>query len=604
MRCSKHEVTLGILGDAPQVKRCILEYVHDLTERYSTTWIVNLYCFQSTFFQKGAPSMPVDLVKQQIQRFLATDTPEVLAIKGGWGVGKTFSWDKYIEEFKDECALKSYSYVSLFGINSIDELKQTAFLNTVDTKRIGESPNIKGYSRKVADLVKDTKIPYVSRYVGGIGGLIDSVSQLAMSKTIICFDDLERHSDKITIKDFMGLVSYFKERKDCKIVLLLNEETGEQSFEDYKKYKEKVVDRQLHFEPTAKQCFDIMSANRNFEFKEYIRDCCVGLNIKNKRVIKKIIDLVDEFLACVDEYDEELKKQVIHSTIVLGWCYYCHGADKEAIPEFVFVARSGLRKSDDNLGWTEKKTKRWNNLLESYGYMLTDEIDLAVAKGIEQGYLDKGSLIPLCEHKQKEINIRKESQKWNEAWNVFHGSFDDNEEAVAKAMEEGMRDIASTTSCSQYSSGVKLLRTIGRDDKADELIEFFIESRKDKPEVFNVDSIVTNPFGIKDEKFRERLREAYLECKPEPTVLEILELRKGSNSYNSSEVEILNKLSQSQFVDLFKGFKGEDLTLYIKACILLSSGSQELAEKVGGAINEIAGSSRLNEYRMGKFRTR
>lgn len=493
--------------------------------------------------------------------------------------------------------------MSLFGINSIDELKQTTFLNTVDTKRIGESPNIKGYSRKVADLVKDTKIPYVSKYVGGIGSLIDSVSQLAMNKTIICFDDLERHSDKITIKDFMGLVSYFKEQKGCKVVLLLNEEAGEKTFEDYKKYKEKVVDRQLHFEPTAKQCFDTMSAGYDFEFKEYVHDCCVGLKIKNKRVIKKIIEHVNDFLACVEGYDDELKKQVIHSTIVLSWCYYCHGADKEAIPEFGFVARSGLRKSNDNLGWTEKKTKRWNAFLDSYGYMMTDEIDLEVAKGIEQGFLNEEALMPLCEHKQREIDIRKESQKWDEAWNIFHGSFDSNEDAVAEAMEEGMKDIASSTSCSQYSSGLKLLRTLGKDEKADELIEFFIESRKDNPELFNVDSILTNPFEVKDEKFVEKLREAYLELKPEPTVMEILELRKGSNGYNSSEVEVLNKLSQEQFVELFKGFKGEDLTSYIRACMLLSSGSQELAEKVGGAINEIAASSPLNEYRMGKFRT-
>ncbi|MCW4438078.1 KAP family NTPase [Vibrio splendidus] len=544
--------------------------------------------------------MSVELVKEQIRRFLSTDTPEVLAIKGDWGVGKTYSWEKYIEEFKSECALKSYSYVSLFGINSIAELKQTTFLNTIDTKRIGEAPNIKGYSKKVADLVKDTKIPYVSKYVGGIGSLINSVSQLAMNKTIICFDDLERHSKGITIKDFMGLVSFFKEQKGCKVVLLLNEEAGDDTFKDYRKYKEKIVDRQLHFEPTAEQCFDIMFAD-DFEFRDYVRDCCIGLNIKNKRVIRKIVEHTNEFLELVDDFDESIKKQVIHSTIVLSWCYYCHGADEVHIPEFAFVNQSGTRKENEESGWTKEITVRWNMTLNRYGYGYTDEIDLAVARGIEQGFLDKEKLIPLCRHKQKEVEIQHASAKWDEAWKLFHGSFDANEEEVAEAMEAGMRDIATSTSCSQYSSGLMVLRELRKDKKADELIDVFVKARKENPEIFNVDSIVANPFGIKDEKFKEKLKEAYLEFEPKPTVEEILEERKGSNSYNTSEVEIFNELSTEKIEEMFRGFKGDDLTSNIRTFMLLSSSSPELGKKVGEVLDRIA-STELNKSRMAKFR--
>ncbi|MDQ2190364.1 hypothetical protein [Vibrio sp. A14(2019)] len=545
--------------------------------------------------------MSVELVKEQIQRFLSSDTPEVLAIKGDWGVGKTYSWEKYIEEFKNECALKSYSYVSLFGVNSIAELKQTTFLNTIDTKQIGEAPNIKGYSKKVADLVKDTKIPYVSKYVGGIGSLINSVSQLAMNKTIICFDDLERHSKGVTIKDFMGLVSFFKEQKGCKVVLLLNEDAGDDTFKDYKKYKEKIVDRQLHFEPTAKQCFDIMFAD-DFEFRDYIRDCCIGLNIKNKRVIRKIVEHTNEFLELVNDFDEPIKKQVIHSTIVFSWCYYCHGSDELNIPEFAFVNQSGTRKENDKLGWTKEMAVRWNMKLNQYHYGLTDEIDFAVARGIEQGFLDQEKLIPLCEHKQKELEIEKASEKWEHAWKLFHGSFDNNENDIALAFEEGMRDIVPNTSASQYSSGLKVLRTIGWDAKADELIQLFIDSRRDNPEALDVDSIEANPFGIKDEKFIEKLREAYLELKPEPTVQDILDLRRGSNSYNSSEAAILAKLEVNEIYNLFMSFKGEELTEYIRVFLLLAGSNEDLANKVDEALNKISSISELNVYRMGKFR--
>lgn len=544
--------------------------------------------------------MSVELVKEQVQRFLSSDTPEVLAIKGDWGVGKTYSWKKYIEEFKHECALKSYSYVSLFGVNSIVDLKQTTFLNTIDTRLIGEAPNIKGYSKKVADLVKDTKIPYVSKYVGGIGSLINSVSQLAMNKTIICFDDLERHSNGITIKDFMGLVSFLKEEKGCKIVLLLNEDASDDTFQDYKKYKEKIVDRQLHFEPTADQCFDIMFTN-DFEFRDYIRDRCIGLNIKNKRVIRKIVEHTNEFLGLVESFDESIKKQVIHSTIVLSWCYYCHGADEEHVPEFAFVNQSGIRKENDELGWKKEITTCWNMTLNRYGYGYSDEIDLAVARGIEQGFLNKEKLLPLCIDRQKELEIKKASEKWEYAWRLFHGSFNDNDDAIAVAFEEGMRDIVPNTSASQYSSGLKVLRTIGRNDKADELMELFIDSRRDNPEVFNVDGAYS--FEVKDKLFAERLRESYLVLKPEPTVQEILDLRRGSNSYNQSEAGILAKLEVNEIYDLFMSFEGEELTDYIRVFLLLAGSNEDLATKVDEALNKISSISDLNAYRMGKFRT-
>jgi len=543
--------------------------------------------------------MSIDLVKYQIKKFLKDSTAEVLAIKGEWGVGKTYSWQKYIEEFKDECSLKSYSYVSLFGIDSITELKKVVFLNAVDIDSVGDSPNVKGYAKKIATLVKDTKIPYVSRYTGGIGSLINSVSQLSMNNTVICFDDLERHSKGVSIKDFMGLVSFFKEQKKCKIVLLLNEEVGDEAFKDYQKYKEKIVDRQLNFEPTPEECFDAMFTEE-FDFRCYVRECCVGLGIRNKRVIRKIVEHTKEFLELVDGFHESIKKQVIHSTVVLSWCYYCHGEDEHNIPNFSFVNKSGVRIRIKNEDWPDERMKRWNEALNQYGYSYGDEIDMAVANGIEQGFLDKERLISLCENKKKEIDIQESSVKWDEAWKIFHGSFSSNEEDIAIAFENGMKDIAATASASQYSSGLKVLREIGKDEKAEEMIEFFIKSKSGRPESLNVDTVFS--FEVKDEMFVERLRESYSELKPNMTVSEILELRRGSKSYNSSEADILEGLTEDEIYDLFNGFEGEELTDYIRVFMLLGGSNIKLADKVNKALDRISNTSKLNKSRMAKFR--
>ncbi|EKP0279484.1 hypothetical protein JGK46_003383 [Aeromonas bestiarum] len=539
--------------------------------------------------------MSTELIKEQIKRFLSMDKPEVLAIKGEWGVGKTYSWKQYIEEFKNQCALKHYSYVSLFGVDSIDDIKKLVLLNSIDTHKIGQPLNLKSRSKSFVDAIQAIKISGVS-----VGDVLGSISQLAMTKTIICFDDLERHSKGITIKDFMGMVSYFKEEKDCKVILLLNEEAGDKTFEDYRKYKEKIVDKELHFEPTADECFDIMYAD-DFEFRDYVRDCCIGLNIKNKRVITKIVESVTEFIMLVKEFGAEIKKQVIHTTVVLSWCYYCHGSDEENIPEFRFVKRLGVRKQDEGKGWTKEKTTLWNRNLNTYNYLFTDEIDLAVARGIEQGFLDTRTLIPLCDAKQKELDINKKNAKWDYAWKLFHGSFNNNEDEIAEAFIDGMKDISESASASQFSSGLKLLRILGKEKEADELIDFFIKAKNENVEYFNVDSIFT--FTINDDKFKETLRDKYLDIKPEQTVHDILELRRGANSYNSNESAILAKLTEDEIYTLFMNFSGEELTGNINVFKLLSGSSQDLAKKVNNVLDRIEHTSELNKYRIGKFRS-
>lgn len=58
-------------------------------------------------------------IKQRIRDFVAQPSGRSLAINGPWGVGKTFLWDECMAENLKFC--RSYSYVSLFGLRSIEE---------------------------------------------------------------------------------------------------------------------------------------------------------------------------------------------------------------------------------------------------------------------------------------------------------------------------------------------------------------------------------------------------------------------------------------------------------------------------------------------------
>jgi Cdc6-like AAA superfamily ATPase len=100
--------------------------------------------------------MTIAVVKNQINAFLATEKPEVIAIKGAWGIGKTYSWKQFLLAAKQskEIALKRYSYVSLFGINSLEALKYAIFENVISRDIIGTEANIETFKSNTTTLLE------------------------------------------------------------------------------------------------------------------------------------------------------------------------------------------------------------------------------------------------------------------------------------------------------------------------------------------------------------------------------------------------------------------------------------------------------------------
>ena len=196
--------------------------------------------------------MSIENIKQQIKKFISTETPEVMAIKGEWGAGKTFSWNKFLQEGKEDnlVSLKRYSYVSLFGINSLDSLKYAIFENVINKDLIGTEANLHTFNKNFSSLIetKSRKLPNMLKGSKKLTPIIESLSFFSLNKTLICIDDLERAGSGLEIKDILGLVSLLKEQKKCKVVILFND--NKNGLDSYREYREKVIDIELKFSPT------------------------------------------------------------------------------------------------------------------------------------------------------------------------------------------------------------------------------------------------------------------------------------------------------------------------------------------------------------------
>ena len=237
--------------------------------------------------------MSIEIIENQISRFLASEAPEVMSIKGAWGVGKTYAWTKYLNGAKNlnKIALPRYSYVSLFGINSLEDLKFSIFENMVDRQMIGRKPTVESFKSNTAELLRSLgkkSIPLISSNasIDHYHSMLNSLAFLSLEKTIICIDDFERKGHSIDAQDILGLISQLKEQKKCKVVLILNDESlSENSSIDYVKLREKVVDTELRFSPTATDCVEI--ALKRDKVSRHLGQNIIKLGINNIRIIKK-----------------------------------------------------------------------------------------------------------------------------------------------------------------------------------------------------------------------------------------------------------------------------------------------------------------------------
>jgi hypothetical protein len=90
---------------------------------------------------------------------------------------------------------------------------------------------------------------------------------LPKDKFLICFDDLERMSEKINPDDFMGLVNELVENKGYKVLIIAHE--GE--IKGGIKYKEKTIEKTIQFKNDLSVIFDSIVTNyENSAFAGYL----------------------------------------------------------------------------------------------------------------------------------------------------------------------------------------------------------------------------------------------------------------------------------------------------------------------------------------------
>lgn len=152
-------------------------------------------------------------------------------------------------------------------------------------------------------------------------------------KKIICFDDLERKSDSIQMKELLGLIERATISFDV-IIIANTKELTENDFDLFTKYKEKVVDYHIKLDKLNNDLLKIILKDEDtFDKDELINiyfenmmgfgsssDKYLKENLMNLRIFKKYIDLI--LRATVEIGSENVDQELFRMCKAVVYDYY------------------------------------------------------------------------------------------------------------------------------------------------------------------------------------------------------------------------------------------------------------------------------------------
>lgn len=387
-------------------------------------------------------------VNEVLLQFLEAGKPGVFAIKGDWGAGKTYFWREMIRKARTHTKGRAYSYVSLFGVGSIPELRRAIF-----TKQEPLSSSGWKWLGKVAEGVRRIDLGPVTK--GALKNTelwSEMIQDKFLKDFVVCIDDLERKEAQITPSALLGFVTSLRDERNCRVVLLYNESEAikdESLKKSLAEYREKVFDREVAFEPTVEECFQIIFGNDPERYRLSVEiqprsnpflakdarsllEIFQSLKVANIRVLKKTKDALDYFEPNVQRQYPNVWLLFARQVVKLCCLHYLYG---NKFPLEVLTKTSLLmdhlrKQSKDPEKRQEHELRR---PIRDIGYDPVDT-DLIISEFLRRGFVEWERHAELLAAQEKRLRLKDVNAMYSNVWGLLWENFGASQQEFTDAL--------------------------------------------------------------------------------------------------------------------------------------------------------------------------
>ncbi|WP_316819245.1 P-loop NTPase fold protein [Pedobacter nyackensis] len=219
---------------------------------------------------------PVDRLEIQLKEYLYKKTNYAVMLSASWGAGKThYLRNTFLPKISDT-GYKGL-IISLFGVSSIDDLKDKIFLALypiLENKKLKAGATVAKFILKSVDVTRIFGQGLIDAAYENFEDLNEEMSEqkrdwLQLDKLLICFDDLER-ADPNLLKEnqILGYINSLVEESNIKVIILANE--GKNMPASFQEIKEKIIGNTIHFQQNFSTTFEAMIKGLQFSTNAYV----------------------------------------------------------------------------------------------------------------------------------------------------------------------------------------------------------------------------------------------------------------------------------------------------------------------------------------------